>query len=197
MIGKEHIIAFAAEKFTQFGSKRFTMDELAALLGISKKTIYKYFSSKEDLVVACIELLIANYVNDVKTIENNTQYDAITSIILIYKKAFEHVQHFKPSFIFGLKKYYPKANQIFDDFRGFVINNMVFKLLKEAQTKGIIKQEVNLKLFCALYFERFEEIALKNNRFFDTYGTEELLNHFIIYNLRGVTVSNYNNLYFK
>ena len=61
MIGKEQIIAFAAKKFTQFGSKRFTMDELAALLGISKKTLYKHFLSKEDLVTTCIQYLIDDY----------------------------------------------------------------------------------------------------------------------------------------
>lgn len=93
MSGKEHIIEFAAEKFTQFGSKRFTMDELAALLGISKKTIYKHFSSKEDLVVASVQYLISEYN---QTLEHliKTEKDPITSIILMYEKAFERLKVF-------------------------------------------------------------------------------------------------------
>ncbi|MBD0831093.1 TetR/AcrR family transcriptional regulator [Aestuariibaculum sediminum] len=191
MTTKEEVLACSVSNFTKFGSKRFTMDELASKLGISKKTIYKYFNSKEDLVIQCVELLIENFKSDINIIITNKNADPITSIILIYKKAFAHISHFKPSFIFGLKKYYPKANDIFDTFREFILNSVIFQLLETAKSLGYIKPEVNLRLFCDLYFLRFEEIALKNNTFFDNYSNEELLNHFIVYNLQGITTPNY------
>jgi AcrR family transcriptional regulator len=37
------------EHFLHFGFKKTTVDEVAAEMGISKKTIYKHFSSKEDI----------------------------------------------------------------------------------------------------------------------------------------------------
>ncbi|WMI66822.1 TetR/AcrR family transcriptional regulator [Aestuariibaculum sp. YM273] len=187
MTTKEEVLECSVANFTKFGSKRFTMDELASSLGVSKKTIYKFFENKEDLVIQCVELLIQNYKDEIKSIDE----DPITSIILIYKKAFQHVSHFKPSFIFGLKKYYPKANLVFDEFRDYTLNTLIFPLLVVAQTDGIIRPEVNLRLFCDLYFVRFEEIALKNNIFFDNYTNEELLRHFIIYNLKGITKEGY------
>ncbi|MCH4552320.1 TetR/AcrR family transcriptional regulator [Aestuariibaculum lutulentum] len=187
MTTKEEVLECSVSNFTKFGSKRFTMDELASELGISKKTIYKFFDSKEDLVIQCVELLIKNYKNELTSIEG----DPISSIILIYKKAFQHIAHFKPSFIFGLKKYYPKANLVFDEFRDYILNTIIYPFLLIAQTDGIIRPEVNLRLFCDLYFVRFEEIALKNNTFFDNYTNEELLNHFIVYNLQGITVEGY------
>lgn len=187
MTTKQEVLECSVSNFTKFGSKRFTMDELASELGISKKTIYKFFDSKEDLVIQCVELLIRNYKEEL----NDIGGDPITAIILIYQKAFQHVSHFKPSFIFGLKKYYPKANLIFDDFRDYLLNVVIFPYLVIAQTEGIIRPEVNLKLFCDLYFVRFEEIALKNNNFFDNYSNEELLDHFVVYNLRGITVEGY------
>ncbi|XCF06665.1 TetR/AcrR family transcriptional regulator [Tamlana crocina] len=196
MIGKEHIIAFAAEKFTQFGSKRFTMDELAALLGISKKTIYQYFSSKEDLVVASIQYLIDEY-NE--TLEHliKSEKDPITSIILMYEKAFERLKYFKPSFIFGLRKYYPLANKVFDDFRNNFVKERIYSLLKVAKEKDILLEGVNLDLFCDLYFKRFEEVAFIRNNLFDVYSNTDLLNHFIIFSLRGITKPNYSNPYFE
>ncbi|MFT9494958.1 TetR/AcrR family transcriptional regulator [Anaerosolibacter sp.] len=45
----------AEELFFTMGYKRVTIDEIAAAAGISKMTIYKYFPSKEDLL---IEVLI-------------------------------------------------------------------------------------------------------------------------------------------
>lgn len=50
MIGKSELLECSIANFTKFGSKRFTMDELANELGISKKTIYNYFKNKADLV---------------------------------------------------------------------------------------------------------------------------------------------------
>lgn len=193
---KSDVLKCSVTNFTKFGSKRFTMDELANELGISKKTIYKYFNSKEDLVVESVIFLIQSFKDDIKTIIVS-QNEPITSIILIYKKGFEHLKNFKPSFIFGLKKYYPKANTIFDDFRNNFTNTTIYNLLNEAKTSGIIKPEVNLNLFCDLYFKRFEEIAFKNNNLFEVYSNQELLNHLIIYNLKGIVVSNYKNSYFE
>ncbi len=196
MIGKEHIIEFAAEKFTQFGSKRFTMDELAALLGISKKTIYQYFSGKEDLVVASIQYLIDEY-NE--TLEHliKAEKDPIITIILMYEKAFERLKYFKPSFVFGLKKYYPLANKVFDDFRNNFVKERVYSLLKAAKEKDILLDGVNLDLFCDLYFKRFEEVAFVRNNLFDVYSNKDLLNHFIVFSLRGITKPNYSNSYFE
>lgn len=47
----------ALEKFTTLGYAKTTMDEIAAELGMSKKTLYKYFATKLDLMEALIQLL--------------------------------------------------------------------------------------------------------------------------------------------
>ena len=48
---KEKILVVADKLFRENGLYKTSMDELAALLQISKKTIYKYFPSKENLVL--------------------------------------------------------------------------------------------------------------------------------------------------
>ena len=47
------IVPRAFEYFMQYGFKTFTMDDLAHNLGISKKTLYEQFASKQILVDAC------------------------------------------------------------------------------------------------------------------------------------------------
>ena len=47
---REKIIDTAIEEFTKHGSK-FTMNDVAKELGISKKTIYTIFESKQDVLV--------------------------------------------------------------------------------------------------------------------------------------------------
>lgn len=47
---KKRIVTVAARKFNTYGLRRVTMDDIARELGMSKKTLYKYFRGKEQLV---------------------------------------------------------------------------------------------------------------------------------------------------
>ena len=49
---KEKIIEISNELFLGLGFKSVTMDDIANKLGVSKKTIYKYFKNKTELVDA-------------------------------------------------------------------------------------------------------------------------------------------------
>ena len=55
---KERILAKAADLFLRYGIRSITMDEIAAQLGISKKTIYQFFTDKDDMVSAVIDVEI-------------------------------------------------------------------------------------------------------------------------------------------
>ena len=57
---KEQIIQSARELFHQFGFKKVSMDEIAQKAGVTKKTIYMYFDSKEDLLKYFIQEEIQN-----------------------------------------------------------------------------------------------------------------------------------------
>ena len=60
---KERIVGIATEIFTKQGFSKTTMDELSAKIGISKKTLYKHFDSKERLVREVVEKLMAETSN--------------------------------------------------------------------------------------------------------------------------------------
>ncbi|MGC9027842.1 MAG: TetR/AcrR family transcriptional regulator, partial [bacterium] len=49
---RQRIVKKAAELFPRLGFSKVTMDELCDELGISKKTLYKYFTSKDEIADA-------------------------------------------------------------------------------------------------------------------------------------------------
>src|SRR5664279_3582554 len=53
---KERILEKATELFLRYGIRSITMDEIAAQLGISKKTIYQFFTDKDAMVEAVVEV---------------------------------------------------------------------------------------------------------------------------------------------
>ena len=53
---RSEIIYQAQKLFQQFGLKKTTMDEIAAACGKAKSTLYHYFTSKEEVFDAVIEI---------------------------------------------------------------------------------------------------------------------------------------------
>ncbi|MCQ2267126.1 MAG: TetR/AcrR family transcriptional regulator [Bacteroidaceae bacterium] len=51
---RQQVIQVAQRAFRKQGVRQFTMDNLAAELGMSKRTLYQLFADKEDLLLACI-----------------------------------------------------------------------------------------------------------------------------------------------
>ena len=52
---KQRIQEKANDLFRRYGIKSITMDEIATQLGVSKKTLYQYFSDKDELVEAIVK----------------------------------------------------------------------------------------------------------------------------------------------
>ena len=65
---REKIIKKAEELFLTLGFKSITMDDIANAMGISKKTIYKYFSNKESLIEEGTEVVHQNIHNRIDAI---------------------------------------------------------------------------------------------------------------------------------
>lgn len=195
MITKAQLLQFAIAKFTRFGSKHVTLDDLATELGISKKTIYSFFKNKEDLVKSSLESLLNEYKIDINRIVNSNGKDPVLCVILIYRRGFEYLKYFKPSFIFGIHKYYPKAGLLFDSFSEELAHKTIQNLLIEAQLKGDIRPRIDIELIVRIYFFRIDNLVFKENNLFEIYTKDELFKHLVLYNLKGIVSDTYTNAY--
>ncbi|RSC92513.1 TetR/AcrR family transcriptional regulator [Tenacibaculum singaporense] len=185
MGNRSKLIKVAKEKFIAFGSKHTTMDEIAELLGISKKTIYACFSSKEELIIESIKELINEFKIDTEPILKSDK-TALNKVIEIYKVIFKYVEKFKPSFIFGLKKYYPNAYDAYKEITTDVVSTDIMNLLEEAKEQGEIRPDVDLELFSKLYLSGLESRLFEADNLFDNYSKEVLLEYMIINNLNSL-----------
>ncbi|WP_375587647.1 TetR/AcrR family transcriptional regulator [Flagellimonas aurea] len=190
---KKDILAYAIENFTKFGSKRFSMDELAKSLGISKKTLYKHFNSKEKLVKESLQYYLDNIRANVDNyiLENPNEEQPLTTVIFIYKQGLITFQEINPAFLYGLHKYYPEAYKIYSRLKRDIVWDIVCPLLQKAQELGQVRNNVNVELVCTLFLSRMEETVYSKANLFDEYSIQELLEHIIINNLRGILTLEY------
>ncbi|CAM3443403.1 TetR/AcrR family transcriptional regulator [Zobellia roscoffensis] len=192
MINKDQFLEFALSKFLKFGSKRFTIDDLAHELGISKKTIYKNFTGKEQIIKESLAAFLTKLRSNIYECVEKEKSDPILAVISIYRIGLDTLKSFNPTFLRSLKKYYPEVYKMFSDFRENEVSALVKDLLHSAQKKGHLRKDVNIKLTYELYYNRMEDIlhAAPNN-FYKDFTLEELLNHLIINNIRGIATKSY------
>ena len=66
----EQILNAAKKLFTNYGFKKVSMDEIASEAGVTKKTVYTYFSSKEELLKYCIKEELQNMRKIIEKVES-------------------------------------------------------------------------------------------------------------------------------
>lgn len=66
----EQILNAAKKLFTKYGFKKVSMDEIASEAGVTKKTVYTYFSSKEELLKYCIKEELQNMRKIIENVES-------------------------------------------------------------------------------------------------------------------------------
>jgi AcrR family transcriptional regulator len=63
---REHLIEVATELFNRYGYHASGIDRVIAEAGIAKTTLYRHFKSKEDLIVAVLQRIDAQYRGDMR-----------------------------------------------------------------------------------------------------------------------------------
>ena len=146
---KERILDVAAQLIQMHGLKKFTVDEIAATLKISKKTIYQYYSGKDDIIHAYFETVTHS---DRAGIEQ-----ALASGSALSEKlhAIVHSSHrytLPVSLLNEAKLFFPEEWQSVEDLKQFKLDAME-SILKQASGEGILKPEVHFPVLCRMMQE--------------------------------------------
>ena len=150
--------------FMQYGLKSVSMDDIATKLGISKKTIYQYYSDKDSLVDDVIKSILEHSQTccdrDTKAAEN-----AVHEIFLAMDFIMEVFRSMNPSLLYDMQKYYPAAHQKFAKHK----NDYLFGVIKQNLKRGIEEElyRADLKVEVLARF-RVESMMLPFNPEFHT-----------------------------
>jgi len=188
---KEEIVKRALNDFMQYGFKTFTMDDLASKMGISKKTLYEHFPSKNDLVEAVLD-----YALDMscKNVETFVQGDGsvIENVYRNQKKVKEifNINSDRP--IWELQKYYSKTYERMEIEFAKSDARFIDKLLEKAWEEGLFRKDINVNFYKTFYssVQRLRSVANtfpeKEYPFWDTIYT--LMEYFfrILVNEKGM-----------
>ena len=103
---EEKILLAAIEEFGRKGLK-FTMDDIAKNLSISKKTLYHVYDNKEDMLLALADYCFADIKKSERAIVENPDLDVVDKIEQILVVLPERYQNIGLSNLYQLSEKYP------------------------------------------------------------------------------------------
>jgi len=182
---KLNITIKSAELFMKYGVRSITMDDVAKHLGMSKKTIYKHFADKTDLVSSCVNYHLEN--NDECINGNiNTDDNAIDILLGVHKRVNTILKETNPSLEFDLEKYYPEIYKTIRDKRGATMLLSIKRNLEKGIQEGLYRDNMNIDIITKLFVSNMENFHL--SRHFtseDLYSSEVFLEIFN-YHIHGI-----------
>ena len=151
---KDKITEVALERFMQYGIRSMTIRKLVEPLGISTKTVYKYFASKEELLAACLKLLYDGYFNELNLILS-TKDNAASKLLTLFRATFSKDFGVSHAFFHDLNYYYPELqnaaiNRTRDNY-GSLLIPLIQNGIDEEYFISYIKPELVLTGIVTLY----------------------------------------------
>lgn len=141
----------------RLGIKSLTMDDIARQLGISKKTIYKYVSDKNELVRKSVEWQTEEGHNAIAEIQDSG-LNAIDEIFEISKMFTELLSQLHPSVYFDLEKYYPEAWDIAVNRRQERAFDVVVRNMNRGVQEGFYRSDLNVDVIARIYVTKMDSL---------------------------------------
>jgi AcrR family transcriptional regulator len=153
----DRILSESLRLFKKNGIRSVSMDDVSKELGMSKKTIYQYFSNKSELVEKVLD-----YMHDQESkvcIDGDvTKMNAIDILLAVSQNVSKQMKDMNPINAFELQKYYPAI------FREFVIKKRdhVFEQVKQnfsqGISEGIYRNDLDIDLVARLYIQKLVDV---------------------------------------
>jgi AcrR family transcriptional regulator len=137
--------------FFQRGVSSLTMDDIASLQGISKKTLYRFFPNKEALLFSAVEDRIAAIAAEVGRLERDSGIPWIDRIAGIFKVVGRQIGEISEAILRDIYYNHPEVWERLDKFRQERVFAIVTGLLAEGRKKGFIRKDIDGQLVPLLF----------------------------------------------
>jgi len=139
-----------------YGMRKVTVDEIAAELHISKKTIYRHFPDKDALLLAAVSSIADFHLGEVSRIidEKKSLRESIAGI----GQVLQHLQTQITPPMFRDLQNMPELWAHIDAKRSAVLQRF-HELIELGQAQGEIRPEINAKLLAAILVEAVRFVA--------------------------------------
>lgn len=178
----ERIQVKAHELFMRYGIRSVSMDDIAAQLSISKKTIYQFFADKDELVDAVVNDEIRTMQVDCSMASTDAR-DAIHEIFLTMDNVISDLRNINPMVLYDLEKFHFKSYQKFlkhkSEYLGAIIAGNIERGIREELYRPDINVEVMTRFRLETMMLSFNADVFPARRFPAYEVAREIIEHYV------------------
>ena len=156
---KERIMQAAGEKFFAQGFSKVTVDEIASEVGMSKKTIYKFFPSKEDIMRAVAHFMMKRVEREVgKIVSSEKPFEQkLTEFLSVIGSIVGRSG--RAQMLLDMKKHAPELWKEIETFRREQLLTKVQTMFRQAKAEGVFRDDLNTEIFMLMFIHCVEGIV--------------------------------------
>jgi len=155
---RQRIVDAARAHFFSHGFRSVTMDDLAAEMGISKKTLYAHFPSKIALLEAVLADKFVGVEAKLTEISLARPHDFPTALRELLANMQRELDEIKPPFVRDMRQKAPHVFKTVERRRAALIERSFGKLFIEGQRTGMVRKDVPAKLMIEILLAMVQAI---------------------------------------
>ena len=140
------LLEAARGHFLSHGFRNVTMDDLAAELGMSKKTLYAHFPSKEELLEAVMNDKFARVSATLEAIQRQQPDDFASRLQAMLLGMQRELSELKPPFVRDVRLKAPHIFQRLEQRRARLIETHFRGLFRAGQRSGDVRRDIPVTL---------------------------------------------------
>jgi len=150
-VNERIILESAYALFLEKGYRHTTMDDIAHALGMSKKTLYKYYPGKLELLSASFEIVKTKMTSKVEAILENKYIPFPLKLKSTLTVIATNLAPINPELFEDLREYAP---DIWEELRVYINESAYIrfqKLIEQGVNQGLVNPRINVSLMVMLY----------------------------------------------
>ena len=150
---RDDILQVAIKRMQQVGIRSVSIDDICHELGMSKKTFYVYFASKDALVEAILHKHEQKMAHD---LDNALSKRTITQVIVEWAKIAQTTQKKDlktPAMMYDLEKYYPQLFSAHKKVMRATAEKILVQFLGKGVSEGIFRAEIDVEVVAMMFMD--------------------------------------------
>ena len=171
---KTKILSLCRGEFLKRGFAHTSVEDLVAELGISKKTFYKCFRGKEELVAEIVHCVREEISHKIESIIAGDQrfIEKLHQVMIVLGVQISTVGK---DFQQDLQRVFPRLWVQIEDFRRDTLNRNLTALLEQGKREGAVRGDANIRLVLLAYTGAIDRIMRPDVLAYESFSMQEAL----------------------
>ena len=168
---RTQIIRTAGELYFRLGIRSVSIDDICHELGMSKKTFYVYFESKDELIEHLLQANLDYMAGKMADLLSTEDFRKVVSGVIKRQRDKEGKDDVRrvPQLVYDLKKYYPRQFEDFQHKAFEMQKEYISQFLERGIANGLVRANLNIELSSVLFAKIYSD-ALRDFEVMEAHG---------------------------